>query len=232
MKGRAGHRASMASPARPQPSAEAADYVRHLAREGGDALLRDLERDAAARKLPLLGPAAGRLVASLARTRGGPLILDVGTGNGYGAVWLGRVARETLGRVVSVEKDAAMVREARANLARGGLDGVVEVVHADALAYLQEKGDAFDLVLLDLPPAERAAALPAIVPRLRPRGLLLALGAADAAGRAYTSLALSDERLDTSVMYGLWPGHEPEWDALAISVRRASGSGAHVAPLG
>lgn len=225
----------MAAPGHPPgmaPDSPEAEYVRQLVLQRGEPLLRELERDAAQRGIPVLGPAAAGLLAMLARLRGAASMLELGTATGYTSVWLGRVAREGGGRVVTVERDAGLAQEARANLAKAGLDGVVEVVHGDALAYLQGPGEAFDLVLLDIDKAEYASALPAVVERLRPRGLLVADNAGFPEVRQYNSLALSDERLDTWLLYGFWPGHSPEWDALCLSVRRDSGTGARVGPLG
>jgi predicted O-methyltransferase YrrM len=208
------------------------EWVRQVHADGGGPLLRDLARDAAARGLPVLGPSLAALVAALARSRGGARYLDLGAGNGYASVWLGRVAREVAGRVVAVERDATLARETRATLAKAGLDGVVEVVHGDPLEYLQGEGEDFDLVVLGIRPEERAAALPAVAARLRPRGLLVADHAGEPDGHAYSGMALSDARLDTAVLWGLWPGHDPEWDAVALSVRRPSDAGVRLGTLG
>lgn len=216
----------MAAPPDPQ-----AEYVRQLLGERGDHLLRDLERDAAARGLPIAGPSVGQFLVALARLQGAHELLELGTANGYTSIWLGRYARDTGGRVTTVERDAAMVQEARGHLAKAGLDGVVEVVHKDALAFLQETDAQFDLVFLDIDKHEYASALPPAVERLRPRAVLVADNAGFPEARPYNSLALSDERLETTLLHGFWPGHSPEWDALCVSVRR-SGPAARPAPLG
>lgn len=208
------------------------DYVRRLVGERSDPLLREIEKDAAARGVPILGPAAAGFVAALARMRGGQDLLELGTAAGYTAIWLGRVAREAGGCVVTVERDAGLVREARGNVAKAGLDGVVEVVQGDALALLQESARDFDLILLDIDKGEYASALPPAVARLRPRGVLVANHASFPEVREYCALALSDERLDTTLVHGFWSGHTPEWDALCVSVRRPSVAGARPAPLG
>lgn len=57
---------------------------------------------------------------------GGERVLEVGTGSGYAAAILGRIARE----VVSIERHAALADEARALLSRLGFGNVV-VLHGD-----------------------------------------------------------------------------------------------------
>jgi predicted O-methyltransferase YrrM len=215
--------------AAPDPAAE---DLRRLLGARGDGLLRELERDAQARGLAVMGPSAAGFVASLARVRGGRDLLELGTATGYSSVWLGRVARELGGKVTTVERDAALVQEARANLLKAGLDGVVQVVHGDAFAFLEEPGDRFDLVLLDIVESEYAAALKPVGERLKPRGVLVANHAGSPRAREFNSLALSDERFDVSLLYGFWPGHAPEWDTLTVAVRRESPAGARAGPLG
>jgi len=97
---------------------------------------------------PLAGPVWDALVAPLAwlpaaRRRS---ILILGLGGGSAA----RAARALAphARIVGVEKDAGVVRAARRHLGLGSLG--VEVVVADALAYLKRARGAFDAVLEDV----------------------------------------------------------------------------------
>lgn len=210
---------------------EPPDAVRQLLGARADPVLRDLEREARARGVPVLGAGAGSFVAALARARGGSSLLDLGAGLGYASFFLGRVAREAGGRVVAVERDAALAAEARGWLAKAGLDGVVEVRAQDALAALQEQ-ERWELILLGIDEAEHAAALPACIERLAPRGVLVADRAAGPRTSEAASLALGDDRLDATLLHGYWAGHAPPWDTLLVAVRKASGTGTRAGPLG
>jgi predicted O-methyltransferase YrrM len=109
---------------------------------------------AAAAGLPAhdVSPPQGRLFELLARMRGARRILEVGTLAGYSTICLAR-ALGPGGRLVSLEIDPARAEVARANLARAGLDGVVEVRLGPALEALPrlaaEEAGPFDLVFID-----------------------------------------------------------------------------------
>lgn len=73
-------------------------------------------------------------------------VLDIGTGSGYMAAMLGRLAKH----VRSIEIDGALAASARANLATAGIHNV-DVVHADAAAsgFQACEADApYDVIML------------------------------------------------------------------------------------
>src|SRR3954462_12140682 len=53
----------------------------------------------------------GRFLRVMVATRGAKSILEIGGASGYSAIWLGLGARETGGRVVSIEYDPQRARE-------------------------------------------------------------------------------------------------------------------------
>jgi len=118
-----------------------------------DALTAAL-RDSDAACLPPISvtPAQGRLLHILAQTLGAKSILEVGTLGGYSTIWMAR-ALPPGGRLLTLEINPATAKVARANLARAGLDGIVEVRVGPALDSLRElvarKPPPFDLVFID-----------------------------------------------------------------------------------
>ena len=95
-----------------------------------------------------VSPAQGAFLHVLARAVRARSILEVGTLGGYSTIWLAR-ALAPVGRLVTLEADAAYAEVARANLERAGLSGVVEVRVGPALETLPGLGGPFDLVFLD-----------------------------------------------------------------------------------
>src|SRR5712664_1000001 len=82
----------------------------------------------AAAELPAINvsPNLGKLLFLLARIQGARTVLEIGTLGGYSAVWLARALPEG-GRLITLEADPVHAQVARANIARAGLDDVVEL---------------------------------------------------------------------------------------------------------
>ena len=95
-----------------------------------------------------VSPAQGKLLHLLARSVGARRILEIGTLGGYSTIWLAR-ALPADGQVVTCEINPDHAEVARANLARAGLDGVVEVRVGRALDTLPTLEGPFDLTFID-----------------------------------------------------------------------------------
>lgn len=127
-------------------------FTTHLAAE--DDVLRAALRDSEAAGLPSIAVTApqGKLLQLLAQIQGARTILELGTLGGYSTIWLAR-ALPADGRLVSLEYDPKNAEVARRNLARAGLDKVVEIrvgAALDSLPRLAEENPApFDLVFID-----------------------------------------------------------------------------------
>ena len=92
--------------------------------------------------------AEGKLLHLLARATGAKRILEIGTLAGYSTIWLAR-ALPPEGRLTTIERDAAAATLARENIARAGLDGVVDLMEGDAREVLSQLEGPFDLVFID-----------------------------------------------------------------------------------
>ncbi|MEU8524738.1 MULTISPECIES: O-methyltransferase [Streptomyces] len=110
--------------------------------------------DSAAAGLPAINvaPNQGKLLHLLAVAQGARNILEIGTLGGYSTIWLAR-ALPVDGRLVTLEYNPAHADVARANIARAGLDKVVEVrtgAALDTLPQLETEGAGpFDLTFID-----------------------------------------------------------------------------------
>src|SRR3954470_14588066 len=91
----------------------------------------------------------GRFLRVLVATRGAKSILEIGAASGYSGIWLGLGARETGGKVVSIEYDPQRAKEAAENISRAGLTDVVRVVHGDGFKEIPKLQGTFDFVFLD-----------------------------------------------------------------------------------
>jgi predicted O-methyltransferase YrrM len=108
----------------------------------------------AAAGLPLIqvSPPQGKMLQLLARLQGARRILEIGTLGGYSTIWLAR-ALPAGGRLITLEAESKHAEVARANIARAGLDAVVELRLGPAQETLPqlaaERQGPFDLIFID-----------------------------------------------------------------------------------
>jgi predicted O-methyltransferase YrrM len=116
----------------------------------------------------------GRFLRVLVAARGAKSILEIGGASGYSGIWLGLGARESGGKVVTIEYDPQRATEASANIARAGLTDVVRVVHGDAFKEIPKLQGTFDFVFLDAWKPDYQKFFDLVFPRLTAGGLFTA----------------------------------------------------------
>ena len=117
------------------------------------ALAAAIEASQAAGLPPInVTPSQGKLLHILAKILGARRILEIGTLGGYSTIWLARALPEG-GRLITIEADPKHAGVARTNIARAGLDNLVDLRTGLALEVLPriaaEGGGAFDLTFID-----------------------------------------------------------------------------------
>jgi predicted O-methyltransferase YrrM len=140
---------------------------------GRDPLLARMEARALERHYPISDPEVASLLAIIARVARPKLIVELGTNIGYGAIVLARGAGEE-GRVVTIEYRSDLVEEARGFIAEAKLSGRIEVRHGMALPELQAIDGPIDLLYIDCVKEEYPRYLEVAVPKLSPRGVVVA----------------------------------------------------------
>jgi predicted O-methyltransferase YrrM len=144
-----------------QPQWTAVDhYFDDLLLPSDPALDAALQAQADAGMPPIsVTPSQGRLLQILALSVGARNILELGTLGGYSTIWLAR-ALPPGGRLITLEADPRHAEVARANIARAGLVGIVELrlgKAIDTLPQLAAEGRGpFDLVFIDADKASTA----------------------------------------------------------------------------
>ncbi len=97
-----------------------------------------------------VGPEVGRLLHALIIGRGAKRILELGTSYGYSTAFLADAARQTGGRLYTMDVAANKQQYARAQLEEAGLLPQVEWMLGDATQMLKMLDGPFDFVLVDL----------------------------------------------------------------------------------
>lgn len=137
-----------------------------------DALLADIEKYAGKRKIPIIGPACGRLLHLLVRVSGAKRMFEMGSAIGYSTIWLARGAGSD-GEIYYTDGDPENARRARENFRRGGVEDRIQLLIGDAVQLIDSVTGAFDLIFIDVDKHQYPDALRKALPRLRSGGLLM-----------------------------------------------------------
>ena len=150
------------------------DIDRYLGRWAAseDPVVLEMERLAAERGFPIVGPQVGRLLLMLARSIDAKRVLELGSGFGYSAWWFATAVGPE-GRVILTEGSQDNADLARGFLDRAGLAGRVEIRVGNGLEIAREYDGPFDIVFNDIDKHDYPLALPLALERLRPGGLFI-----------------------------------------------------------
>jgi len=97
-----------------------------------------------------VGEEAAHFLRALVVARGAKRILEIGTSYGYSTLFLADAARQTGGKVTTLELSGSKLAYARSQLTKASLASHVDWREGDALALLDRLDGPFDFVLLDL----------------------------------------------------------------------------------
>ena len=100
--------------------------------------------------------------------------LEIGTSNGYSALWLGMAFKKTGGNLITLEIEPQRAREARDNFGHAGLDDIIESRINDALKEIPALVGKFDFVFIDAWKPDYMKYLELILPKMKPGGVITA----------------------------------------------------------
>lgn len=147
-----------------------------------------------------VSPEDGRVLRLLAETLGAKHVVELGTANGYSAMWFCLALRATGGKLTTHEIDPKRIALAKENFKQAGVEDLVTLVEGDAHQTIQKLTGPIDLVLLDAEKEGFTAYLKKLLPLVRPGGLILAH---DSSGQAhmmddYFHAIVDDPSLETA----------------------------------
>jgi len=115
----------------------------------------------------------GRLLRILAESTQAKNVVEIGTGNGYSALWLCLGLKSTGGKLITHEIQHRRVLLARANFKRAGVENMVTVVEGDAHHTVAQLKEPIDILFMDAE-GGNLEYLNQLLPLVRPGGLILA----------------------------------------------------------
>lgn len=136
------------------------------------AVLREMEQQAEQRKIPIVGPAVGRVLYQYAQLIGAKTVFDMGSAIGYSTIWWAMAIGEG-GRVFYTDGDERNAREAEGYFQRAGVRDRIEILVGDALELLAKRSEQFDILFNDVDKHAYPRVFEMAAPRVRQGGLLI-----------------------------------------------------------
>jgi caffeoyl-CoA O-methyltransferase len=137
-----------------------------------DEVLTEIEAEAAKRKIPIVGPAVGRILYQLALMINAKTVFELGSAIGYSTIWWARAVGEG-GRVMYTDGDRKKADEARRYFDRAGVSKQITLKTGDALELLSEEKQQFDIIFNDVDKEDYPRVFKLALPRLRKGGLFV-----------------------------------------------------------
>ena len=106
-------------------------------------------QDNQARGMGNVLPEDGRLMRMLAESHEAKHVVELGTANGYSAMWFCLALRATGGKLTTHELDPERIAMAKENFRRAGVEQLVTLVEGDAHETIKKLKGPIDIVLLD-----------------------------------------------------------------------------------
>jgi len=137
-----------------------------------DEVLAEIEGYAAENKVPIVGPAVARFLASLVTLTKAKRIFELGSAIGYSTIWLARAAGPEA-EVHYSDGNPANAERARGYFERAGVASRIHIHVGDALKALASVPGNFDVVFNDVDKDGYPAVLDAVPDRIRKGGLFI-----------------------------------------------------------
>ena len=153
-------------------------------------------------------PEDGKVLRLLAEATGAKHIVEIGTSNGYAAIWFCLALRTTGGKLTTFEIDPERVLLARENFKQAGVDKLVKIIQGDAHKAVTNLTEPIDIVFIDADKGGNLDYLNKLLPVVRPGGLVIAHDTTDSAERMrdYLDAVTTDPTLETIFLHKQGPG--------------------------
>jgi predicted O-methyltransferase YrrM len=116
----------------------------------------------------------GVFLNAMVRSANAVRVLEIGTSNGYSAIWLAEALSHTGGCLYTVESHKERFAMAGENIKRAGLEKCVSQVFGHAPEILSSIPGPFDFIFLDATKMEYQSYAEALVPMIRDGGVVVA----------------------------------------------------------
>lgn len=137
-----------------------------------DAVLVEMEQYATEHDVPIVGPAVASVLQQLALAINARTVFELGSAIGYSTIWWAQAVGQR-GQVIYTDGDPKNAERARGYFTRAGVSSCIKIHTGDALEYLSEQKQDFDIIFNDVDKDDYPRVLRLVAPRLRKGGLFI-----------------------------------------------------------
>jgi caffeoyl-CoA O-methyltransferase len=137
-----------------------------------DEVFLEMEDYATKNDVPIVGPAVARVLQQLALMINARSVFELGSAIGYSTIWWAQAVGEN-GRVVYTDGDPKNADRARGYFKRSGVSDRITLHTGDALEFLSEQKEQFDVIFNDVDKEDYPRVLRLVPSRLRKGGLFI-----------------------------------------------------------
>jgi predicted O-methyltransferase YrrM len=151
------------------------ESLQQTTQEALDQWLKGIDAGAARAVLENLrgcSPQDGRILYDLILARGYKRGLEIGTGQGGSAIWMGLAFKKNGGKLITFEINAERAKAATVAFKKAGLDAVIECRNNDAFKEVPTLEGTFDFVFMDPGTPQHKKFLDLVYPHVAPGGAI------------------------------------------------------------
>lgn len=137
-----------------------------------DEVLTEMEEYASEHNIPIVGPAVARVLQQFALMINARSVFELGSAIGYSTIWWAQAVGEN-GRVIYTDGDSKNAERALAYFTRTGVSKRISLHTGDALEFLSEQKEEFDIIFNDVDKDDYPRVLRLVASRLRKGGLFI-----------------------------------------------------------
>jgi len=160
----------------------------------------------------------GRLLRMFTESIGAKHVVEIGTYNGYSALWFCLALRTTGGKIVTHEISPKYAALARENFNKAGVADLVTIVEGDAHETVTRLKEPIDILFVDADKPGYADYLKKLLPLVRPGGLIVAHNTTNTGRQMpdYIAAITTDPNLDS-----IFIGQQSVGMGITVKKRRA-----------
>jgi len=155
------------------------------------------------KRLGMVAPEEGKALQMLIEISSAKNVLEIGTGCGFSALWMSKGLIKTGGKLVTIDSNPKMVKLAKENIKKAGVEDIVTVIEGDAVKAIPKLKNKFDIVFSDASKMDNLIYFGLFMPLVKVGGLITAHDATGGESwkmRDYLDMLKTHPSLDTIII--------------------------------